>query len=88
MAESGYPQIGFHPDVWQAFVAPAATPMAVVNKLNTEVNETLKSPDVKANLDRLGFNPMPMSPQDFATFLAGQAQKWPPVIKAANIQPQ
>ena len=88
MTESGYPQVGFHPDVWQAFVAPAATPSAVINRLNAEVNETLKSTEVKANLDRLGFDPMIMSPQEFAAFLAGQAQKWPPVIKAANIQPQ
>jgi len=88
MTESGYPQIGFHPDVWQAFVAPAATPSAVINRLNAEVNETLKSTEVKVNLDRLGFDPMIMSPQEFAAFLAGQAQKWPPVIKAANIQPQ
>jgi tripartite-type tricarboxylate transporter receptor subunit TctC len=88
MTESGYPQVGFHPDVWQAFVAPAATPSAVINRLNAEVNETLKSTEVKANLDRLGFDPMIMSPQEFAAFLAAQAQKWPPVIKAANIQPQ
>jgi len=88
MAESGYPQIGFHPDVWQAFVAPAATPAAVITRLNAEVNETLKSAEVKANLDRLGFDPMIMSPQEFAAFLTAQAQKWPPVIKAANIQLQ
>ncbi len=88
MTESGYPQVGFHPDVWQAFVAPAGTPAAVINKLNAEVNETLKAPEVKTNLDRLGFNPMILSPQEFAAFLAVQAQKWPPVIKAANIQPQ
>jgi tripartite-type tricarboxylate transporter receptor subunit TctC len=88
MTESGYPQVGFQPDVWQAFVAPAGTPAAVIGKLNAEVNETLKAPEVRANLDRLGFNPMIMSPQEFAAFLAAQAQKWPPVIKAANIQPQ
>jgi tripartite-type tricarboxylate transporter receptor subunit TctC len=88
MTESGYPQVGFQPDVWQAFVAPAGTPAAVIAKLNAEVNETLKLPEVRANLDRLGFNPMIMSPQEFAAFLAAQAQKWPPVIKAANIQPQ
>jgi hypothetical protein len=31
---------------------------------------------------------MIMSPQEFAAFLVAQAQTWPPVIKAANIQPQ
>jgi tripartite-type tricarboxylate transporter receptor subunit TctC len=44
--------------------------------------------EVKANLDRLGFDLMIMSPQEFAAFLAAQAQKWPSVIRAANIQPQ
>src|SRR4029077_18695182 len=87
MAESGYPQVGFHPDVWQAFVAPAATPSAVINKLNAEVNETLKSTEVKANLDRLGFDPMIMSPREFAAFLAAQAQKWPSVTQAAKFHP-
>jgi tripartite-type tricarboxylate transporter receptor subunit TctC len=65
-----------------------ATPPAVINRLNAEVNETLKSTEVKANLDRLGFEAMIMSPQEFAAFLAGQAQTWPPVTRAANIQPQ
>jgi tripartite-type tricarboxylate transporter receptor subunit TctC len=60
----------------------------VINRLNAEVNETLKSTEVKANLDRLGFEAMVMSPQEFAAFLTTQAQKWPPVIRAANIQPQ
>jgi len=31
---------------------------------------------------------MIMSPQEFGAFLAAQAQKWPPVIRAANIQPR
>jgi tripartite-type tricarboxylate transporter receptor subunit TctC len=88
MIESGYPQVGFDPDVWQAIVAPAGTPSAVINKLNAEINESLKSPEVKATLAKLGFNPMTGSPQEFAAFLAAQAQKWPPVLKAANVQPQ
>ena len=88
MTESGFPQIGFHPDIWQAVVAPAGTPAAIVNKLNAETNESLRTPEVTATFARLGFDAMINSPQEFAAFLAVQAQKWPPVIKAANIQPQ
>ena len=88
MTESGYPQVGFHPDVWQAIVAPAGTPAAVVNKLNHEINESLKSADVTAALAKLGFIPMIGSSQDFAAFLTAQTQKWPPILKAANVQPQ
>jgi tripartite-type tricarboxylate transporter receptor subunit TctC len=88
MTESGYPQVGFHPDVWQGIVAPAGTPDAVVNRLNAEINESIKSADVLAALAKLGFNPMTGSPQEFKTFLAAQIAKWPPVLKAANVQPQ
>jgi tripartite-type tricarboxylate transporter receptor subunit TctC len=88
MTESGYPQVGFHPDVWQGVVAPAGTPDAIVSRLNAEINESIKSADVLAALAKLGFNPMTGSPQDFKTFLAAQTQKWPPVLKAANVQPQ
>jgi tripartite-type tricarboxylate transporter receptor subunit TctC len=52
------------------------------------VNQSLKSPEVMANLARNRFEPMINSPAEFAAFLALQAEKWPPVIKAANIQPQ
>jgi tripartite-type tricarboxylate transporter receptor subunit TctC len=88
MTESGYPQVGFHPDVWQGIVAPAGTPETIVSKLNGEINESIKSADVLAALAKLGFNPMTGSPQEFKTFLASQIEKWPPVLKAANVQPQ
>jgi tripartite-type tricarboxylate transporter receptor subunit TctC len=88
MIESGYPQVGFNPDVWQAIVAPPGTPGAVVNKLNAEILESLKRPEVLATLAKLGFNPMGCTPQELATFLADQTQKWAPVLKAANVQPQ
>ena len=69
-------------------MAPIGTPAAIVNKLNAEINESLKTPEVTATFARLGFDAMINSSQEFAAFLAVQAQKWPPVIKAANIQPQ
>ena len=88
MAESGYPQVGFDPDVWQAFVAPIGTPDVVIRKLNAAVKETLQAPEVKAALARQTFNPMIKTPEEFAAFLEAQGKKWPPVIKAANIRPQ
>ena len=47
MIESGYPQVGFHPDVWQGILAPAGTPQPIVEKLNTEINAVLKTPEVQ-----------------------------------------
>jgi tripartite-type tricarboxylate transporter receptor subunit TctC len=88
MGESGFPQVGFDPDVWQGIIAPLGTPKPIIDTLNRAINETLKLPQVEATFAKLAFNPMIHSPEEFAAFLAEQARKWPLVIKAANIQPQ
>ena len=87
MIESGYPQVGFHPDVWQGILAPAGTPPAIVEKLNAEINAVLKTPEVRTSLLRLGVaNIMSMSTQEFAAFIAGEAKKWPPIIKTIGFK--
>jgi tripartite-type tricarboxylate transporter receptor subunit TctC len=88
MIESGYKQVGFDPDVWQAVVAPAGTPAGVIALLNAEFNESLRASEVSSTLARLGFGPVIGTPQEFATFLAAQAQKWPEIIKAAGVTAQ
>ena len=89
MIESGYPQVGFHPDVWQGILAPAGTPAAIVEKLNAEINAVLKTPEVRTSLLRLGVaDIMSMSTQEFAAFIAGEAKKWPPIIKATGFKAQ
>jgi tripartite-type tricarboxylate transporter receptor subunit TctC len=55
MTEIGYPQVGYNPDVWLGFLAPAGTPPEIVNKINAAVNDSLKSAEMKPILARLGF---------------------------------
>jgi tripartite-type tricarboxylate transporter receptor subunit TctC len=89
MIESGYPQVGFHPDVWQGILAPAGTPAAIVDKLNTEINAVLKTPEVRTSLLRLGVaDIMTMTQREFASFIDGEARKWPPIIKATGFKAQ
>ena len=88
MIESGYPQVGFDPDVWQAVVAPPGTPAGVIAILNAEINESLRSSEVNSTLARLGFGRVIGTPQEFASFVAAQAQKWPAIIKAAGVTAQ
>jgi tripartite-type tricarboxylate transporter receptor subunit TctC len=88
MIESGYPQVGWHPDVWQAIFAPAGTPAAIVEKLNTEINETLRLPEVRETYARLGADFGIMSAPEFAAFVAKEAKKWPPIIKATGVTVQ
>jgi tripartite-type tricarboxylate transporter receptor subunit TctC len=86
MSESGYPQVGFNPDAWQGFLGPAGMAATLVNKLNAEINESLNAPQVKASLDKMAFEPKPMTPQAFAAFLAAQLQKMPPLLRAAGLK--
>jgi tripartite-type tricarboxylate transporter receptor subunit TctC len=87
MAESGYPQVGFNPDVWLGFFGPAGMPRTIVDRLNTEINQSVKSPEVNAVLEKLGFEPKVSTPEEFAAFLASEMQKWPPLLRAAGLKP-
>jgi tripartite-type tricarboxylate transporter receptor subunit TctC len=88
MAESGYPQVGFNPDVWMGILAPAGTPAAVIDRLNRDVNATLKSEEMAPALKRFGYEAKITTPAEFGTFLAGELQKWPPILKATGLKPQ
>jgi tripartite-type tricarboxylate transporter receptor subunit TctC len=86
MIESGLPQLtlGFSAGI----LAPAGTPAAVVGKLNGEINEAMKSPELGASMRKLGFDPQFWSATDYAAFLAKEAQRWPPLVKASGVQPE
>lgn len=83
MVEAGVP--GFVATLLTGIVAPAGTPQVAINKLNGVINETLKAPDMKELLTKFGSEPRIGSPQDFATFLAGETRRWGDVAKAANV---
>jgi tripartite-type tricarboxylate transporter receptor subunit TctC len=86
MIESGLPQVGFNPDVWLGIFAPAGTPTDVVGKLNSEINESLKSRELRATLAKLGYELKMTTPQEFAIFLEVERQKWPPLLAAAGLK--
>jgi tripartite-type tricarboxylate transporter receptor subunit TctC len=71
---------------WDGVLAPAGTPADIVNRLNQEINESLKSPEVKASLAKLGFEPLSGTPQDFAAFLKAEFPKWAAMVKATGIR--
>jgi tripartite-type tricarboxylate transporter receptor subunit TctC len=84
MIEAGYP--GMPPDAWQAIVAPAGTPAGIVAKLNGVVNQGLADPQVKARITGLGGVPQPMSPKDFAFFIAEQVKRWGDIISVTGVK--
>jgi tripartite-type tricarboxylate transporter receptor subunit TctC len=74
----------FTVDAWTAVVAPAGTPKEIVAKLNTVINEGLKSPETKTALARLNAIAKIGTPEDFSTFLAGEVPKWAALVKLAG----
>jgi tripartite-type tricarboxylate transporter receptor subunit TctC len=84
MIESGVPD--YVVLTYIGVVAPAATPSAIIEKLNAAINESLTAPEVAAAFAKLGAEVRPASPQDFAAFLAAETKKWTEVAKAANIK--
>jgi tripartite-type tricarboxylate transporter receptor subunit TctC len=67
-------------------VAPAGTPAPIVARLNSVINDTLKSAEMKETLAKFGSEANITSPQEFTTFLAGETKKWGDVAKAARVQ--
>ena len=83
VAESGFP--GFESVAWYSVVAPAGTPRPIVDRLNTLINEYLKSEKGRQQLDALDMQAAGGTPEDLSAYIAAEVAKWGPVIKAANI---
>jgi tripartite-type tricarboxylate transporter receptor subunit TctC len=82
MAEAGVP--GFDISTWFGLLAPAGTPPDVIAKWNGAVVKILESPDMKARLTAQGAEPAPMTPTQFATFIAAEVTKYAAIIKASG----
>jgi tripartite-type tricarboxylate transporter receptor subunit TctC len=86
VAESGFPQLELN--AWTGILAPAGTPAAVISTLNAAVNDGLRSAELQKSFAGMSFDTKVMSPAEFAAFFAAEAQRWPPIIKAAGIKPE
>jgi tripartite-type tricarboxylate transporter receptor subunit TctC len=76
---------GFESAQWYGVGVPTGTPAAVIATLNKEVTAALSDPKIKARIDQLGGVPLPMSPEEFGKFVAGETEKMAKVVKAAGI---
>jgi len=77
----GYEAISFH-----ALFAPAATPPAIIAKLNAEINRVIKRPDVREKFFAAGVDANGGSPEQFSVTVKSEVAKWGKVIKDAGIR--
>jgi tripartite-type tricarboxylate transporter receptor subunit TctC len=86
IAEQGFPE--FNISLWFGMWAPAGTPPAVVQKLNSMVNAALQLPEVKDQFAKLGITPNPMKPDEFGRFVRDEIATYQRIVREAHIQPQ
>ena len=83
LKESG---VDVEADTWMGLIAPGGTPPAMVERINKDVVEAIKSPGVREKLASQFMEPVGNSPAAFRAVINGEIARWAPVIKAADIK--
>jgi tripartite-type tricarboxylate transporter receptor subunit TctC len=86
LGEAGFPE--GESTFWLALLAPAKTPRDIVAKVNAEVARALSSQDVISRLEKLGTEPMLMSPAQADAFIRKEYEELGQVMRAAGLTPQ
>jgi tripartite-type tricarboxylate transporter receptor subunit TctC len=82
IAEAGVP--GYEAPTWSGVLAPAATPRAIVDKLNAAVNRALASESFKARFAQIGDELGGGTPEEFAALIKHESAKWSEVVKRSG----
>ena len=82
LAEQGTP---IESNSWNGLLAPAATPDAVLVRLNAEVNRALATPTVRESFERGGIASMSGTPEQFAAFIKAEIAKYAEIIRKGHI---
>jgi len=84
IAEQGI--AGFESGTWQGMLVPAATPPAIVQRLNAELIRAIRSPDVRARLAGQGAEVVTMTPAEQDKFFNQERARWAQVVAQAHIK--
>jgi tripartite-type tricarboxylate transporter receptor subunit TctC len=77
---------GFDSAAWFAVVAPPKTPRAIVDKINADMNEALRQPEILERLAQLSAEPIGGTPQATAAYMREEIARWHNVIKSAGVK--
>jgi len=84
LEEKGIP--GVDTNNWYAIFAPAKTPPATIEAINSALRKVLTNPSVRDKLLENGAEPAPSTPQELSTLLQHDTEKWAKLIQAKNIK--
>jgi len=77
---------GFEALAWNGLVVPAATPPAVVAKINADVGAVLRDPEIVKKMNGFGFDLVGGTPADFGALIQSEADRWTPIVKKLGIK--
>jgi len=86
LVEQGYP--GFEAISWQAVLAPAHTPLPIIDRVSNELIRIIKSDDVRGKILGQYFSAAGTAPEALAGLMKTERERWSKVIKAAGVQPE
>ena len=86
IAEQGF--AGFDIGLWVGVWAPSATPTAVLQKINTDINRALQDSEVKSAYAKAGITIKPMNLAETEKFVRSEINKYTKIAKDAGIEPQ
>lgn len=82
LKESGYPNYTAY--VWMGLLAPKGTPDAIIQRLNTELKQVLKTPEVRAFMTETGIEAVGSSPAEMDVYFREERDRWSKVVKATG----
>ena len=86
IAEAGV--AGYEYATWYAFVAPAATPRDLVDKLNAAIVAVMAAPEMRQRMLGLGLEGRSSRPEYVTQLIKDEIVRWGPIVKAAGIKQQ
>jgi tripartite-type tricarboxylate transporter receptor subunit TctC len=86
VAEAGVS--GFNVTSFYAFVAPAATPKPIVQRLSRTITELASTGEVRQRLLSAGLDPAVIGSEELGNVLSRERKLWADVVRTARISPQ
>jgi tripartite-type tricarboxylate transporter receptor subunit TctC len=79
---------GLEVTTWYGLCAPAGTPVPILEKVHADLLTILRTQDIQERFREMVLDAAPVSREQFAQFIKGEAARWAKVIKAAGIAQQ
>ena len=74
--------------VWLGVVAPAGTPKPIADRIHALVQSLIRDPAARKRMAGAAIDVMPMTQEEFETFVKVEYVKWGKIVKDAGVEPQ